>query len=162
MTADAGAGSGPLGTLRGRHRRPRLTPALPAIATPPSTTTNCGSEGTGLAQPAFLPADHGAARDAAPFSLCICSTGIPPPSGRPEVRPFLTLLRESEDVALVLENDLRGAHPAFRDNHGDTKLENFLFDAAERSVRSLVDLDTIAHTWLSDWGDGPLVLQPRR
>jgi N-acetylhexosamine 1-kinase len=38
--------------------------------------------------------------------------------------------------------------------HGDTKLENFLFDAQSGEVRALVDLDTIMpHTWLADWGD---------
>ena len=38
--------------------------------------------------------------------------------------------------------------------HGDTKLENFLFDAETSLVKSLVDLDTIMpHTWLCDWGD---------
>jgi Ser/Thr protein kinase RdoA (MazF antagonist) len=38
--------------------------------------------------------------------------------------------------------------------HGDTKLENFLFNPATGNVKALIDLDTIMpHTWLSDWGD---------
>jgi Ser/Thr protein kinase RdoA (MazF antagonist) len=38
--------------------------------------------------------------------------------------------------------------------HGDTKLENFLFDQATGRVRSLIDLDTVmAGHWLMDWAD---------
>ena len=38
--------------------------------------------------------------------------------------------------------------------HGDTKIENFLFDTATGNVKALVDLDTImSFTWLADWGD---------
>lgn len=38
--------------------------------------------------------------------------------------------------------------------HGDTKLENFLFDDETGAAIALVDLDTIMpHSWLVDWGD---------
>ncbi len=38
--------------------------------------------------------------------------------------------------------------------HGDTKIENFLFDRDTARAKSLVDLDTIMpFTWLADWGD---------
>jgi N-acetylhexosamine 1-kinase len=38
--------------------------------------------------------------------------------------------------------------------HGDTKLDNFLFDSSSGKVKALVDLDTIMpHSWLADWGD---------
>jgi Ser/Thr protein kinase RdoA (MazF antagonist) len=38
--------------------------------------------------------------------------------------------------------------------HGDTKIENFLFDTNSLTVKSLVDLDTImSFTWLADYGD---------
>jgi hypothetical protein len=38
--------------------------------------------------------------------------------------------------------------------HGDTKIENFLFDTKSLTVKSLVDLDTImSFTWLADYGD---------
>jgi Ser/Thr protein kinase RdoA (MazF antagonist) len=38
--------------------------------------------------------------------------------------------------------------------HGDTKLDNFLFEEHTGKVTALVDLDTVmVHTWLSDWGD---------
>ena len=38
--------------------------------------------------------------------------------------------------------------------HGDTKLDNFLFDDRTGQVKALVDLDTIMpHTFLVDWGD---------
>lgn len=38
--------------------------------------------------------------------------------------------------------------------HGDTKLDNFLFNTRTGRVKALVDLDTVmSHTWLTDWGD---------
>ena len=51
--------------------------------------------------------------------------------------------------------DLRAAGAiADRAIHGDTKLENFLFDAVTGRAIALVDLDTIMPgTWLVDWGD---------
>jgi len=39
-------------------------------------------------------------------------------------------------------------------SHGDTKIENFLFDAETGRVIALVDLDTVmGYTWLTDYGD---------
>jgi len=38
--------------------------------------------------------------------------------------------------------------------HGDTKLDNFLFDATSNEICALIDLDTVMpHTWLVDFGD---------
>ncbi len=38
--------------------------------------------------------------------------------------------------------------------HGDTKLDNFLFDASSAEICALIDLDTVMpHTWLVDFGD---------
>jgi Ser/Thr protein kinase RdoA (MazF antagonist) len=38
--------------------------------------------------------------------------------------------------------------------HGDTKLDNYLFNPVTGNVKALIDLDTIMpHTWLSDWSD---------
>jgi hypothetical protein len=72
----------------------------------------------------------------------------------PAVRPFLDLLRDNEETALLLMNEMQAGGIRRSVIHGDTKLENFLFDDASGRVRSLVDLDTVmAHTWLSDWGD---------
>jgi hypothetical protein len=72
----------------------------------------------------------------------------------PEVRPFLDLLRDNQEAALLLANDMKAGRIRLSAIHGDTKLENFLFDAQNGRVRALVDLDTVmAHTWLSDWGD---------
>jgi len=66
-------------------------------------------------------------------------------------------------VALALDNRAYclGLQKALTDGllrktivHGDTKLDNFLFDLHTDKVKALVDLDTVmAHTWLSDWGD---------
>lgn len=72
----------------------------------------------------------------------------------PEVQPFLALLRENGEAALLLATEMKAGRVRRSAIHGDTKLENFLFDARTGRVRALVDLDTVmAQTWLSDWGD---------
>jgi len=72
----------------------------------------------------------------------------------PGVRPFLDLLRDSAATALLLVRGLASGEIRRTVIHGDTKLENFLFDARTGRVKALVDLDTImAHTWLADFGD---------
>jgi hypothetical protein len=72
----------------------------------------------------------------------------------PAVRPFIDLLRDNREVALLLADEMKAGGVRRSLIHGDTKLENFLFDVHDGRVRSLVDLDTImAQTWLSDWGD---------
>jgi hypothetical protein len=71
-----------------------------------------------------------------------------------QVRPFLELLRTNERAALLLADEMQAGRVRRSAIHGDTKLENFLFDARTGEVRTLVDLDTVmTHTWLSDWGD---------
>jgi N-acetylhexosamine 1-kinase len=70
------------------------------------------------------------------------------------VRPFLDMLRDNAGSALLLARALGSGEIRRTVIHGDTKLENFLFDARTGRVKALVDLDTImAHTWLSDFGD---------
>jgi Ser/Thr protein kinase RdoA (MazF antagonist) len=72
----------------------------------------------------------------------------------PEVRPFLEYLQAHADAALLLARELGTGGIRRTPIHGDTKLENFLFDARTGRVKALVDLDTImAQTWLSDFGD---------
>lgn len=72
----------------------------------------------------------------------------------PELKPFIETALKYRDLALSLtvareEGKIR--HTAI---HGDTKIENFLFDALTGRVMSLVDLDTVMPlTWLADWGD---------
>ena len=84
---------------------------------------------------------------------------LPPDEARrrlddPAVRSFVDFLRGDPSRALVLAGALRAGVIRRTPIHGDTKLENFLFDARSGRVRALVDLDTImAHTWLSDFGD---------
>jgi hypothetical protein len=73
---------------------------------------------------------------------------------QPEVRPFIDLLRANERSALLLADEMKAGRIRRSAIHGDTKLENFLFDTRSGLVRALVDLDTVmTHTWLSDWGD---------
>jgi hypothetical protein len=72
----------------------------------------------------------------------------------PEVRSFLDLLLGNQERALSLLRHLDSGRIRRLAIHGDTKLENFLFDARTGQVKALVDLDTITpHTWLADWGD---------
>jgi hypothetical protein len=72
----------------------------------------------------------------------------------PEVQPLLRLLQENEAFALQLLTGMESGRIRRSAIHGDTKLDNFLFDAATGQVKALVDLDTILpHTWLADWGD---------
>jgi hypothetical protein len=72
----------------------------------------------------------------------------------PDLQPFIDLALESRELALKLLRAMeRGAIRRVA-IHGDTKLDNFLFDEETGRVRALVDLDTIMpHTWLADWGD---------
>ena len=72
----------------------------------------------------------------------------------PDLQRFINLARHEKEFALTLQREMAAARIRTVAIHGDTKLENFLFDAASGRVKSLVDLDTIiAHTWLADWGD---------
>jgi hypothetical protein len=74
--------------------------------------------------------------------------------GAPDVAPFLDLLRDNEAFALQLLVAMESGRIRRSAIHGDTKLDNFLFDAETDQVKALVDLDTILpHTWLADWGD---------
>lgn len=72
----------------------------------------------------------------------------------PEVVSWVRLVQESEPFALVLQQRVRDGVVRQTAIHGDTKIENFLFDAQTLKVKGLVDLDTIMpYTWLADWGD---------
>jgi hypothetical protein len=72
----------------------------------------------------------------------------------PEVRPFVELVRKNEDFAITLLREMESGGIRRSAIHGDTKLDNFLFDDETWRVKALVDLDTIMpHTWLADWGD---------
>ncbi|MEQ1822115.1 MAG: phosphotransferase [Fimbriimonadaceae bacterium] len=71
-----------------------------------------------------------------------------------ELAPFIDFALEHRSDALeLLELRERGEIRQVA-IHGDTKIENFLFDVYDGRVRSLVDLDTVMpHSWLADWGD---------
>ncbi len=72
----------------------------------------------------------------------------------PQLERFMALALEQKPFALTLVQGLKNGDLKKVVIHGDTKLENFLFNASTGNVRALVDLDTIMpHTWLSDWGD---------
>jgi hypothetical protein len=72
----------------------------------------------------------------------------------PELAPFIELVKDREPFAMGLWTALEEGRIRHTLIHGDTKIENFLFDADTGKVKALVDLDTIMpFTWLADWGD---------
>jgi hypothetical protein len=72
----------------------------------------------------------------------------------PELAPFIDLAIANESLALTLQEAREAGEIRTTVIHGDTKIENFLFDKASGRVVSLVDLDTVMPlTWLADWGD---------
>jgi hypothetical protein len=72
----------------------------------------------------------------------------------PEVKRLAAIAGEQKAFALSLLEGISSGRLRLSVIHGDTKLDNFLFNIRTGKVRSLIDLDTIMpHTWLSDWGD---------
>ncbi len=72
----------------------------------------------------------------------------------PELAPFIRTALENRSLALSLYEARKEGLIRTTAIHGDTKIENFLFDALTGKVMSLVDLDTIMPlSWLADWGD---------
>ena len=72
----------------------------------------------------------------------------------PDLAPFIALAKAEEHFGMTLLEEMAAGRIRTVAIHGDTKLENFLFNARTGRVRALVDLDTIMpHTWLADWGD---------
>ena len=72
----------------------------------------------------------------------------------PELAPYIALVQEQEPFAMALWTAVAQGRIRNTLIHGDTKIENFLFDTETGFVKALVDLDTIMpFTWLADWGD---------
>jgi hypothetical protein len=72
----------------------------------------------------------------------------------PVLKPFIDLALDNEELGMTLLRKMDSGDIRRLAIHGDTKLDNFLFDSATGKVKALVDLDTIMpHTWLADWGD---------
>ena len=72
----------------------------------------------------------------------------------PEVKRCVEIIKSRERFAMQLWEAMRVGLIRNTLIHGDTKIENFLFDTKSLTVKSLVDLDTImSFTWLADYGD---------
>lgn len=72
----------------------------------------------------------------------------------PDLKPFIETAQRYRKLALSLQEARESGAVRTTAIHGDTKIENYLFDARTGRVVALVDLDTIMpHTWLADWGD---------
>lgn len=71
-----------------------------------------------------------------------------------DIQEFIRVACDHADYALTIQHAREEGRIRTTAVHGDTKLENFLFDRETNRVKALVDLDTIMpHSWLSDWGD---------
>jgi hypothetical protein len=74
--------------------------------------------------------------------------------GDSDLQRFIELALDYEPLAVSLQEARESGEVRTTVIHGDTKIENFLFDRASGRVVSLVDLDTVMPlTWLADWGD---------
>jgi hypothetical protein len=72
----------------------------------------------------------------------------------PAVRRSIEIARREEDFGMTLLREMAAGRIRRVGIHGDTKLDNFLFDSGTGRVKALIDLDTIMpHSWLADWGD---------
>lgn len=72
----------------------------------------------------------------------------------PDLKRFIELALDYEPLAMSLQEARESGEVRTTVIHGDTKIENFLFDRETGRVVSLVDLDTVMPlTWLADWGD---------
>lgn len=72
----------------------------------------------------------------------------------PELQPFIEMALENRELGMSIFTARLSGEVRTTAIHGDTKIENFLFDARSGEVLALVDLDTIMpYTWLADWGD---------
>jgi N-acetylhexosamine 1-kinase len=72
----------------------------------------------------------------------------------PELQPYIQTALRYRPLAESLQVARELGKLRTTAIHGDTKIENFLFDAHTGKVAALVDLDTIMPlTWLADWGD---------
>lgn len=72
----------------------------------------------------------------------------------PELAPFIELALAHRQLGMSLQEATERGDIRRTAIHGDTKIENFLFDAITGEVVALVDLDTVMPlTWLADWGD---------
>lgn len=72
----------------------------------------------------------------------------------PELQPFIETALKYKTLALTLQDARERNELRTTAIHGDTKIENYLFDTRTGRIIALVDLDTIMPlTWLADWGD---------
>jgi len=72
----------------------------------------------------------------------------------PALQAYLERIAAAETFGCWLQDAVASGTVRRTPIHGDTKIENFLFDRITGRVRSLVDLDTIMpFTWLADYGD---------
>lgn len=100
-----------------------------------------------------LPTDPETRQATARHFLCVLSEDRRI-TRREEMEHEIGLAQSYRDLALGMQLARENGEIRQTAIHGDTKIENFLFDAQSGEVRSLVDLDTVMpHTWLADWGD---------
>ncbi len=103
----------------------------------------------------LLPEDPEVRSCAAPHFLCVLNdTELKQRRRDSDLAPFIEFALSHRMDALGLLDMREKGEIRQVAIHGDTKIENFLFDVYDGRVRSLVDLDTVMpHSWLADWGD---------
>lgn len=104
---------------------------------------------------ALMPEDPVLRTSAGPHFLVACSDEeYEKRLNDPQVQYCVGLIKQREKFAMQLWDAMRKGEIRNTLIHGDTKIENFLFDTGSLRVKSLVDLDTImSFTWLADYGD---------
>jgi Ser/Thr protein kinase RdoA (MazF antagonist) len=102
-----------------------------------------------------MPEDPILRTSAGPHFLVACSDEVyESRMADADVQKCVQIAKSMESFSMKLWDGVRSG--AIRNTliHGDTKIENFLFDTETLKVKSLVDLDTImSFTWLADYGD---------
>ncbi len=101
----------------------------------------------------FLPTDPEVAEATATL-YHLSDSAYAPRVKEPALQPYLERIAAAESFGCWLQDAVAAGRVRRTAIHGDTKIENFLFDRATGRVKSLVDLDTIMpFTWLADYGD---------
>lgn len=132
-----------------------LRTPLPGYRHTPGYGDQLRAAAEGHLEPAYLPDEPERAAATRPFH----AVAVPPEEAarrrtEPAVIEMLAEAAEGRSRAESIFLEVAAGQLPLTPSHGDTKIENFLFDAETGRVIALVDLDTVmGYTWLTDYGD---------